>query len=281
MTHTETKRLFFAFEVEAPWPSPLPEGRLLQEKSRHLTLSFLGSANFTKLRPLLTSVPLPSFKVGVTGWFDQVQFLPKRHPRVAAWHVCLFGEEVAAHGNPFLQGINPLADYSHTLLSWLNEQGECLDDKKGFLPHVTLCRAPFDFEGWHKAFQILPLAFRHLHLYESLGQLDYQPVWTHSLLAPFEELDHTADIAYKIRGESISQLFYNAFTALAFKFPELLRYNNTSAILSTIDEVVIQLNHRIAQADCAVGCPFKAVSFHGEIEKESNGTLTWEMIVDV
>jgi RNA 2',3'-cyclic 3'-phosphodiesterase len=36
----------------------------------------------------------------------------------------------------------------------------------------------------------------------------------------------------------------------------------------------------VTASDVEVGCPFKAVSYHGEIH-ESNGLLQWEMIVDV
>ncbi len=38
----EEKRLFFGAEVSAPWPKELPQGRVLEEKARHLTLAFLG-----------------------------------------------------------------------------------------------------------------------------------------------------------------------------------------------------------------------------------------------
>ena len=40
MVENESKRLFFGFEVDAPWPS-LPEGRMIKEKDRHVTVAFL------------------------------------------------------------------------------------------------------------------------------------------------------------------------------------------------------------------------------------------------
>ena len=47
------------------------------------------------------------------------------------------------------------------------------------------------------------------------------------------------------------------------------------------DEIIIQLNEKISLWDAESGCPFKAVSFSGEITKKENGLLHWEMIIDV
>ena len=38
----DQKRLFFGFEVKAPWPQGLPKGRILKEDQRHITIAFLG-----------------------------------------------------------------------------------------------------------------------------------------------------------------------------------------------------------------------------------------------
>lgn len=263
------KRLFFAFEVEAPWPASLPTGRLLHEKQRHMTVAFLGHANYSKLLPLLPNIPLPPFKVGLAGIFEKIHFLPKGHPRVVAWHAAWFNDAFS------------ISTYSRTLIDWLKTQGFTPDDRKEFLPHVTLCRAPFDFDSWRQTFQKLPLITKSLHLYESLGQLHYQPVWTYHLHAPFEELDHTADIAFKIYGETTLQLYTHAMTALAFKFPELLKFRTEDVQVTTVDEIVIELNRIVSRTDSAIGCPFKAISFHGEIEQDQDRSLTWEMIVDV
>ena len=265
---SQYKRLFFAFEVQAPWPEQLPKGRLLREQDRHLTFAFLGHTDFSSLQPMLQAIPLPPFKVGLTGKFDKIVFLPKRHPRVVAWHLSLDGFDV-------------LPAYRNMFITWLQEQGFTPDDRQELTLHVTLCRAPFQFDAWRGAFHPLPCFLKSLHLYESIGQLHYQPVWSHPMLLPFEELDHTADIAFKIRGETVTQLFFHALSALAFKSPEMIKYNQNTGELATIDEVVIRLNQVVAKADAAVGCPFKAVSFHGEIVQEPDNILTWEMIVDV
>ncbi len=76
-----------------------------------------------------------------------------------------------------------------------------------FNPHITIARAPFEKEAWKKEFSPLPLILTDLHLYESKGNLEYVSLWKHSLQTPFEEIEHTADIAYHVYGESFAQLF--------------------------------------------------------------------------
>ena len=263
------KRMFFAFEVSAPWPASYPHGRLLDERQRHLTAAFLGSADYAILQTILKEIPLPSFNIGMAGIFNQVIFLPKMHPRVAAWHVEWLDDALA------------LQAYVRQLLDFLKARGFNPDDRGDFLPHVTICRSPFNFHEWRQAFQKLPMSIKVLHLYESLGDLQYRPLWSYPLMAPFEEIEHTADIAFKVRGKNVPQLFKHAFLALAYKHPELVKYRNIEWSAETIEDVIIQLNAIVSKADADTGCPFKAVSFHGEIETQPDGTLTWEMIVDV
>lgn len=265
----DTKRLFFAFEVSAPWPELLPKGRLLQKEERHLTVAFLGQTDYAKLHSLLPRIPLPPFKIGLVGEFDNVLLLPKRHPRVIAWHVHWLDRE----------GL--VSTYANALIDWLRNNGLTIDSHSEFLPHVTLCRAPFDGQSWRKTFASLPMMINKLHLYESLGQLRYKALWTHQLHAPFEEIEHTADIAFKICGENIPQILLNAMAALAFKCPEILKFHDARVITNSIDDVIMELNRLISRVDSASGCSFKAVSFHGEIEHNQDHTLTWEMIIDV
>jgi len=56
----------------------------------------------------------------------------------------------------------------------------------------------------------------------------------------------------------------------------MIRYFDFTPI-SDLNEIVYALNAMIARADSEIGCPFKAVSFHGT----ENQTNEWEMIVDV
>ena len=91
----------------------------------------------------------------------------------------------------------------------------------------------------------------------------------------------TGDIAYLIRGENIKQISIHAQATLAFEFPYLLRLMNDDPKEETLDDVIISLNEMVRKADAKVGCPFKAVSFHGELTETSDNILQWEMIVDV
>lgn len=267
MTTQDTKRLFFGAEVHAPWPSELPPGRLLQEKQRHLTLAFLGNVPHSPLISLLEHFPKPDSPLGTVGYFDACLALPPRHARVIAWH--------ARWHQP-----SPLDLFQKTLSQWLLQHDYALD-RQAWLPHVTLCRAPFDKQAWKEAFIPLPFLTSSLHLYESLGHQTYVPIWSYALKPPFEEIEHTADIAFIIRAESVAQLYLHALTALAFKFPPFLRAFGERPVIETIDDVVLNLNDCIAKADSEVGCPLKAVSYHGEIVSLPDATLQWEMIVDV
>ena len=173
---------------------------MIAETERHLTLAFLGNTSFAAIEELLPQFPKPSFAVGPVGWCDRLLFIPEEHPKVAAYHIEWL------HGD--------LAPLHAALQQWLS-----LADKRAFLPHVTVARSPFDREDWRETFEEFPIAVRAIHLYESVGHLNYVPLWTYALLLPFEELEHTADIAFLIRGESLSALFAHAQIALSFKFP--------------------------------------------------------------
>jgi 2'-5' RNA ligase len=263
------RRLFFAFEVDAPWPRDIPQGRVLHEKQRHLTVAFLGNADYSQLKAFLEEIPLPSFNVGLAGEFDKIVFLPQEDPHVAAYHVSFFDET------------SFLTSYASLLVSWLKNKGFNPYDRGKLFPHVTFCRFPLDRLSWASKFHKLPMMVKNLHLYESVGHLRYQFLWTHPLLLPFEEMEHTADIAFKVRGETVYQIFINSFTALAFQSPEMINFKREDILIQTIDDIVIELNRIISHTDAQCGCSFKAVSFHGGIEQEENGILTWEMIVDV
>lgn len=251
------KRLFFGFEILAPWPEELPSGRILKESDRHLTLAFLGEATFDRV---LTEIPKPPFTIGLAGMFDRALFLPERTPRVAAWHIQWFEGELEL--------------YQKQLVAWLKKKGFSLKEK-GFLSHVTIARQPFAVAEWKKAFQPLPVFLGNLQLYESLGNSRYKVCWSYPILPPFEEKEHTADIAFTIRGANFSQLFLHAQLALSFHFPPLTGYISLEEVKNA-EEIVEKLNQLIALVDEKEGCPFKAVSYHGKIEEQE-----WEMIVDV
>lgn len=263
------KRLFFGMDITAPWPDTLPFGRIIEEGLRHMTLAFLGKVDHSKLEPLLVEFPVPPFKLGFAGKFDQCIFLPKNHPHVVAWHV------------HWLENDEPLIAYQKTLSQWLVQKGFPVDQGHPFYSHVTLSRKPFNLHEWKKDFTPLPMLTTTIHLYESLGNSKYKSYFSYPLVPPFEELEHTADIAYVIRGYSLTHIFQHAQAALAFSFPDILDFHNENpGELSGIEDVVIALNRIVTEADHQGECPFKAVSFHGSLIKK-NGFFEWEMIIDV
>jgi 2'-5' RNA ligase len=264
----EIKRVFFAIEVHAPWPSKLPQGRLLDETHRHLTLAFLGNIPYPPLHNILEHFPTPLMRIGSVGFFDSCLLLPPRHPHVVAWH---------AH---WLEDHTALVTFQKQLMEWLLSHGYSLDTRE-WKPHVTICRQPFHAQEWQKAFAPLPFYTSSIHLYESVGNLQYVPIWSYPIKAPFEEIDHTADMAFIIRGETLRHIYHHAFIALAFKSPDFLDFFKPDAPLTSLDDIIIALNEMIARVDSAVGCPLKAVSFHGEIVVLPDSLLQWEMIVDV
>ncbi len=255
-------------DIVAPWPNKMPKGRCIDKKNRHLTLSFLGDIPYPPLKDSLIRFPALPFVTGPAGYFDASVALPFERPRVLAWHVRFFQDDPL------------IADFQITLRDWLADRGYKSDEKE-WLPHVTLCRRPFKIEDWKNSFSPLPFYCGGIHLYESVGSLSYNRLWTLSLPAPFEEIQHTADIAFLIRGKNIEQLFYHGFCALAFKIPSLLQLPFSAPSLCTLDDAIIRLNALISLADIKEGCALKAVSFHGEAVQISETLLQWEMIVDV
>jgi len=262
------KRLFFGFQVEAPWPEDFPSARLLDPSHRHLTVAFLGKTSYQKVQDFLERMPKPSFLLGQVGVFDSCLFLPPKTPRVVAYHMKALGYQ------------NLLLNYQKELSHFLEEEGYHMD-KRDFLPHVTLGRSPFFHEKWEEYFFPLPMYYSSLHLYESLGNSHYQSLWNFPLQPPFIEIEHEADIAFHIYGETPEDIHLHAQMALSFECPALLKYLDSQKLKTSIEEIVIQLNEMVIEADREEGTPFKAVSFHGDICKKQERFYEWEMIVDV
>lgn len=239
---------------------------MIDESGRHLTLAFLGNISFSSIQKALSSFPQPSFRIGLTGIADRPLFLPEKNPRVVGWHI------------EWLTYQSELELFYHHLIDWLATLNFPLKNRE-FLSHVTVARLPFKLEEWVRVQDTFPVVMQAIHLYESVGNLRYKPIWSYPLLSPFTELDHTADIAFLIQGENLAQIYLHAQMALAFKFPPLLPYLDYKE-LNSLDEVIIHLNEIVGRADAACGTPFKAVSFHGELYRATE-VLQWEMIVDV
>ncbi len=261
-------RLFFGFEVEAPWRKKQPNARLIKPIYRHMTLAFLPKASLDELKRLQGEFPLPQLPYGPCGLLDELIFLPPKRPRVVAAHPKLF------------HSYTHVAHYQEILTQWLIDHGfSPAHPDRPWLPHVTIGRAPFDPKAWREDFLPLPFISRHMILYQSLGHSTYEKLWKHKLTPPFEEIHHTADIAYRVRAKSYPELFLNALAALAFRAPSLVTYRVDEKINGLID-VVQLLNRLITQMDIKEGCPLKSVSHQGEVE-ESEGQLVWEMVCAV
>ena len=265
------KRVFFGFEALAPWPDKLPSGRMLDSHQRHMTVAFLGNIRYPDLENVREELPKPNFTLGFTGYFNESLQLPPRHPNVVAWHVKFEPKTMAA------------LHLFHEQLTSVLKSVQLLPEKEDrkLLPHVTLCRFPFDSKQWQKQFTPLPVIFTRFNLYESTGQLHYTTLWTHDLIPPFEEISHTADIAFIIRGNDVSEIYTHALTALAFKHPSLTKYLGDETQITNLDAIIVKLNEVIALADEESGCSFKAISYHGELTQDQKGIFNWEMIVDV
>lgn len=233
-----------------------------------MTFAFLGSIPFLPFLEHLKDIPVPSFHVGLTGAFDTCLFLPVKKPNVVAW-------QAYWHDDP-----QQFKNYIQNVWSWLSSKGYPTEERE-WLPHVSICRKPFNRIDWMKAYKHTPFNFGDIHLYESVGNLNYIPLHSFKLVRPFEEIEHTADIAFLVNAENMQQLYNHAFSALAFSFPLLLRYFPSKEEVSSLDEVIKALNNIICRADSEEGCGLKAVCYHGEIVTLPNNLLQWEMIVDV
>lgn len=257
------RRLFFALPALCNWPKNTPEGRILKPENRHLTLAFLGNCDWTKLKASLQQFFL-NRKIGSASLFTECLFLPEKHPHVVSWKV--------KENSSFFSSI------TKELNCYLQKENYAFDPKP-FLPHVTVARFPFQITPWKQSFQSLGVIFQELHLYESLGYSEYRSLWHISFYSPFEEISHIADRGFLLRGESIQEIYEHAKIALFFDEPLYLPYLTCKKV-DSLEETIIALNELISICDEKIGCPYKAVSFTGELKKIST-YLTWEMIVDV
>ena len=171
-------------------------------------------------------------------------------------------------------------NFINVLKDWLKKK-DILFNTRSFYPHVSVSRNPFLIKEWKHHFKKIPVIFTEVNLYKSEENLVYNKIWSHKLLPPFEEIDHTADFAFNIYGSNFKQILLNAQIALSFKFNLFLKYLNNKYTPSSLDDIIIFLNDIITKMDLNEGCPVKAVSFHGDIKEEKNNILKWRMIIDV
>jgi len=206
-----------------------------------MTLAFLGEQ---EPESVIQDINKYQLKIAPVGYFDRCQFISS----VVCWHMHLLSQKEIA---------------------------------KDLLAHVTIARRPFDKKAWLESFEPRPFVASGVHLYESLGHSHYKSLKKITFTLPFEEFEHTADIAFIVRAQNMQELYFTAAIALSFHFLPFLQFIEKEVCFTTLDEIISSLNTMIALADSAFGCPLKAVSYHGEIVIRKDSLLEWEMIVDV
>lgn len=204
--------------------------------------------------------------MGLTGYFDKCLFLPELRPHVVSWHAHLWQDQ-------------QVQKYHQSVVDWLRQHRYAAESRLQ-LPHVTIARSPFQQQEWEEAFTPLTIMLSAIHLYESVGNLTYLPLWSHLLALPFEEFGHSIGIVFKIKAESIVEWYQHAFMALAFKYPFLLKYHREISNDANFNDVIDALNGVITDCNSVTRCPVKSVSFHGDLRNE-NGVLQRDMFVDV
>ncbi len=262
---------FIAAEVIAPWPEKMPKsGRLISPDSRHLTLAHLRETSFQSIEKVLAKSPIHHLKISPVGQFTDTLFLPNsKQPRLVAWEVQRLEKKKASR--QILQDVRDDLENCGIEI-----------DKKAFHPHVTLAQGDIDVDEWKDHFTKIPLILKKIHLYRSEGNGRYQSLWNLPLELPFQEMPHTADMAFLLRGKTPEEIHLHAQVAIAFAFPQFFPYLDQENSSHHLDDIVIHLNELVSRVDCAMGSPLKAVSFHGEIAKKAiNDIYEWEMIIDV
>ncbi len=261
------KKLFLALSVEASSPLNWEGEKMILEKNRHITLSFLGNQEENRIKALLDQIVVPS--IGFAGICTDILFLPEKRPHVVAWEVDWLSQ--ASRFEQFRQHIESILD---------KEEVDRKNEKRPFFPHITIGRNPREKEKWISSFCPIPFCTPSFCLFQSLGNSEYKKLWEKKSLLPYEEFPHTADLAFYIRGYSLRDLHFHAQLALASFFPPILEFMQASQDNCSIDEAIFRLNEVITKADIEMGTPFKAVSHHGDLSQEEDHMI-WELIIDV
>lgn len=261
----EEKRMFFGLSVSSQWPDSFPNAKIIKANMRHITLAFLGSTDFEAIEKDLDSFPKAPFKVGPDGILDKLLLLPENDPNVVAYHAKFIDDRVES--------------YRKDIVSWLEERSIYKEEKRAFLPHVTIGKKPKKLSQWKDEFSPMPFIVQDICLYESLGNSEFKILWQKPFALPVEEITHTADIAYIIRGQTNQEFFNNAQVALCYADEQMISFIEDKKV-NTFDDVVIELNNLNEKTGEKQEALFKSISFHGSGTDE-NGFISWEMFVDV
>jgi 2'-5' RNA ligase len=237
-------RLFFGFEITAPPKLKLPPARHLHEKDRHITFAFLGDVDLNALLEHLQRFPAPEFGLGLVGEFSEVAFFPSHHPHAVVWKVQFHHKERAVR------------TFHHDLNKWLKVIGfRPVDPEREWVPHVTMGRQRFEQSKWREHFMPLPFVATKFHLYESVGDLKYEPRWSYVLESPFEDSEE----GLKVRGKTLQEILLHAQVGLSLKFPELWEYCQEASVLRHYRDLLTHLNKSIQGARGKFELPIHSV----------------------
>jgi 2'-5' RNA ligase len=264
----KVKRLFFAFKVEAPFYEKIYPARHLDKEDIHVTIVFIGNWPIEKYQEIKKNIPLSPFSFAPSAIGDKLLLLPFDNPSCMTMHLTLRDEEK-----------KKLEDFRCILINYI-ASFDIQIELRPLLLHTTLARKPFDASIWLKHFKKVPILLTKFCLYESVGQLKYNILWEQNLMRPFEEVDHTAGIAFAIYGHCIQDLYINAQMALSFLNPDFTQFINYKKI-DSLEKIIHELNKTISLVNIEQRCPIKAISMHGNIEKTEKNLLKWLMIADI
>jgi 2'-5' RNA ligase len=215
----KSMRLFLALKVRAPWPKESFKGKMIQEEFRHITLAFLGQTNeetYLELIKDLKKVKLPPF--ALFGYFDHFLPLPKSSPRLLSWHATFSYDEKEIYA------------FAEEMKLFFKERGLLKKEDKAWLPHVSICRKPFDFLSWKKSFKPLPFYATDLCLYEAIGNLKYREVLKRPLLTPFSFANEKE---VHIKAKTHEELYLHTLSAMSFIKQEILPQDSKKLILES------------------------------------------------
>lgn len=253
------RRVFFGFDAVAPWPDPLPAGRVLRPQDRHVTLAFMGMVEVDSLLKLMPYCPKPP-PMGAVGAYTECLFLPPKKPRGVAWKLDWWTQKDA------------LYEYQRALTEWLIDCDYAPHStKRGWLPHTTIARGDYSDTQWRQDFRPLPVITTHLHLFESLGHSQYDPLWSLPLQRPFTR---TANLEWQVTGKTLADVYLGAHAALCFDDTRLMPFKN-QAIPHTPDEFYGWLDGTLSQ--CEPDSPLRGRQLGELLPPEMNESgYTWQ-----
>lgn len=262
-----TVRCFVAFSVSGPWPDWDLQKPLLPP-FRHLTLAFLGQRDRVQVLQQAQAWR-PSLQVAPLLAADRWSLLPDRNPHVLALSTPLATQQMQ------VQQVRRNCCQAFGLQLPIPHDGE-QEGSWDWHPHVTVSRDPKVIPSWAP----LPLVCGDLHLYESLPDRVYRPIYSWAVAPAFEEFEHPADRAYRCRGSSWAELCLSLLWALAQEVPSLVVQAPRCNDVRSHAEAVALLNQILSEADASGPIPWKAVTFHGSIHQQTLPWI-WEVVIDV